>query len=66
MVIDYSKWLEQLLKEINGSSLDKFVKEGEHVVLEVGSGSVVLYKENGIITAQDVSVTSRDYVLSLR
>lgn len=66
MVIDYSKWLEQLLKGINVSSLDNFVKEGEHVVLEVESGSVVLSKENGVITAQDMSASSRDYVLSLK
>jgi len=60
----YSKWLEQLLKEINISSLDKFVKEGEQIVLEVESGSVLLKKKKGIISAQDMSSASHRYVLS--
>ena len=64
MTSEYSKNLEQLLKEINISPLGKFVKEGEQVVLEVDSGSVVLSKENGIITARDMSSSS--YVFSIK
>ena len=66
MTGEYSKNLEQLLKKINISPLGKFVKEGEQVVLEVDSGSVVLSKENGIITARDMSSSSHDYVFSIK
>lgn len=66
MTSEYSKNLEQLLKEINISPLGKFVKEGEQVVLEVDSGSVVLSKENGIITARNMSSSSHDYVFSIK
>ena len=64
MTNKYGRWLDQLLKEINVSSLDKFVKEGEQVILEVESGSVIVFKEKGILAAKDMSAPSYKHVLS--
>ena len=63
MAEEYSKWIDQLLAEISEDTLRSFVKEGENVVLEIDSRSVVLSKKDGIITAKSVNSPSGEYVL---
>ena len=63
MAEHYSKWIDQLLAEVGEDTLRSFVKEGENVVLEIESGSVILSKEKGVITAQTADSPSSKYVL---
>ncbi|MHA1636454.1 MAG: hypothetical protein ACTSUB_00420 [Candidatus Thorarchaeota archaeon] len=63
MAEHYTKWIDELLAEISEDTLRSFVKEGEDVVLEIDSRSVVLSKKEGVITAKDLKSPSGEYVL---
>ena len=63
MAEHYTKWIDQLLTEISEDTLRNFVKEGESVVLEIDSSSVVLSKKEGVITAKTGDSPSGEYVL---
>ncbi len=63
MAEQYSKWIDQLLAEISEDALRSFVKEGENVILEIDSRSVVLSKKDGVITVKAARSPSGEYVL---
>ena len=63
MAEKYSQWIDKLLAEISEDTIRSFVKEGENVVLEIDSRSVVLSKKDGVITAKSNSSPSGEYVL---